>query len=199
MSGSGTQSASFSSPVDFRISQHPPTVRNFNEVELAFAELYAFANQVIRAFTDNCGIGPQVPAMQQTLAGDSRTLLSGNLRRLYVKASEPIVFGGIINLWNNAGLLEVRNANATNNTRVADGFCSAPLGLSTGEIGEVTVGCGIARIGGLVVGQRYWLSTTNGVIANIPSTAAGNVEQLLGIGIDATHFFYSAPSFWLQH
>ena len=196
---SGTTASSYTAPIDFRISQFPPVVASFADTNSALADIYAFMNQSIRAFIDFCGIGAQLPADAVALAGSSRTLLSGNLNRFYVRAAETINFGSIISLVPVAGVLEVRNANAAGNTRIADGFCSQVGGIAAGSVGEVILGSGVASIGGLIVGQRYWLSITNGLVSNVPATAAGNVEQLLGIGIDATHFFFNCSPMWLQH
>lgn len=195
---SGTLPASYSSPVDFRISQSPPIITNVTDVNFAVADLYAFGQQVIHTFVDIVGIGPQVLPRQQALEGSPSTLTMGNQHRFYIRASETIILGAVISLFNNAGTLEARNANATNNQRIADGFCSNPGGIAAGEIGEVILLTGIAIIGNLIIGQRYWLSTVNGAIQNGPATAVGNIEQYLGIAIDSTHFLFNC-NVWAQH
>lgn len=164
----------------------------------AIEELYAFSFQAIRAFVDYCGIGPQNFVNWSLLAGNPRTLLAGNLNRLYVVASEAIAQGAAVSLFNSAGVLNVRNANATNNTKICDGFCSTPGGIAAGASGEIILNNGVASIGGLTIGQRYWLSTTNGLIANVPAVAAGNIEQYLGIAISSTTFSFNVSN-WLQH
>jgi hypothetical protein len=189
----------YNSPIDFRISQ---SVLNESEIEPgsrpAFNELYAFAFQVVRAFVDFSGIGQQNFSNWAILAGNTKTLLAGNLNRLYVIASEAISFGAAISLFNSGGVLQVRNANATNNTKICDGFCSTIGGITAGATGEIILNNGVANIGGLVIGSRYWLSTTNGIISNAPAVAAGNVEQLLGIAISSTVLSFNISN-WFQH
>lgn len=196
---SGTVASSYSAPIDFRIGPNPPVILDIAGTNLAISDIYAFANQTIRAFTDLCGIGQQLPSQWTSLAGNTKTLTCGNLNRFYVTANEAIAFGSIINLFNVGGKIAARNANATSNAKPADGFCSTSNGIAAGAVGEVTLASGVALIGGLVVGQRYWLSTTNGIIANTPAVAAGNIEQMLGIAIDVNHFFFNCSPFWLQH
>lgn len=196
---SGGITSQYNSPVDFRLSQ---SVISESQIDpgsrAAFEELYSFGFQVIRAFVDFCGIGSQNFANWSLLAGNSKTLLAGNLNRLYVIASENISQGAAITLFNNAGVLNVRNANATNNTKICDGFCTSPGGILATAPGEVVLNNGIIFIGGLTIGQRYWLSTTNGLIVNTPPVAAGNVEQYLGIAISATAFSFNMGN-WFQH
>lgn len=196
MSGITTQ---YNSPIDFRLGQTVLDEANIADGSRpAFNELYSFGFQVIRAFIDYAGIGSQNFNQWGLLAGNPKTLLAGNLNRLYVTASESISQGAAISLFNNGGALGVRNANATNNTKICDGFCSSSGGISAGGVGEVILNSGLTFIGGLTIGQRYWLSTANGIITNVPPVAAGNVEQYLGIAISTTAFSFNLSN-WFQH
>lgn len=196
---SGGITSQYNSPIDFRLSQ---SVINEGQIDPgsrpAIEELYAFGFQVIRAFVDYCGIGSQNFANWSLLAGNPKTLLAGNLNRLYVTASENIIQGAAISLFNNAGVLNVRNANATNNTKICDGFCTSSGGILAGSPGEVTLNSGIAAIGGLTIGSRYWISTLNGLITAAPPVAAGNIEQYAGIAISATVLSFNLSN-WFQH
>lgn len=195
----GSVSGGYTAPIDFRIGQTPPPVASFDDVNSINGEIYASLQQMINALVNYCGIGPQLASNWSLLAGSSRTLLSANLRRFYAVAAENIGQGAIVSLVGSGGAVQVRNANATNNTRIADGFCSTSGGITAGAAGEVILGSGVVAINGLTPGQRYWLATTNGLIQNVPATAAGNVEQILGIAIDATHFWFNTNGFWIQH
>lgn len=196
---SGGITSQYISPIDFRLSQ---SVINESQIDPgsrpAIEELYSFGFQVIRAFVDYCGIGSQNFSNWSLLAGNPKTLLAGNLNRLYVIASETIIQGAAISLFNNGGALNVRNANATNNTRICDGFCSSPGGIIAGSPGEIILNSGVAFIGGLTIGARYWLSTTAGLIIAVPPVAAGNIEQYLGIAISATALSFNLSN-WFQH
>jgi hypothetical protein len=196
---SGTLPASYNSPVDFRISQSPPVINNLTDANQAIADIYACLQQVIRTFVDIGGIGQQTSALWPALNGTTRGLTEGNTRRLICRATENILFGAIISLIAGGdGIIQARNANATNNTRIADGYCSTIGGIVAGSLGEVILGTGVVNISGVIVGQRYWLSTISGLISNVPALGAGNVEQLLGIGIDPLHIWFSC-GMWLQH
>lgn len=196
---SGTRPASYSSPVDFRIGQTPPGVANFNEAQNAVADIYASLQQMIHTFIDIGGIGPQPAALWEALNGSTRGLTEGNTRRLICRASQTLLFGNIISLHiGSDGKIQSRLAAATSATLVADGFCSQPGGIIGGQLGEVILGAGVVLLNGIVVGQRYWLAPTPGLIIDAPPVAAGQVEQYLGIGIDTTHLWFQC-GMWLQH
>lgn len=113
-------------------------------------------------------------------------------------ASENIAFGAAVSFHDVAGTINVRNANATNNTRPAQGFCSEPAGITTGNSGAAIVGVGAIPIGGLTIGDSYYLSTTDGLIAPTPAVAAGNIEQFLGFAVATTSLYFNISS-WRQH
>lgn len=188
---------SYNSPVDFRISQVPPIGITDPTAADAIAQLYAGMQQVIRTFIQYCGIGPESTSLWSELAGSSSTLLAGNLNRLYITASEAIANGAMINLWSNSGVLEARNANATDNTKICDGF-TVNGAIAVNAVGEVQLNSGITEINGLTPGARYWLSTSNGLVASSPAVASGNVEQYLGVAIDSTHLSVNLGA-WIQH
>lgn len=187
----------YSSPVDFRIAQTPPDDIP-PEYRVAFSQLYNSIQQIISALVNNAGIGPRSFSEWTSLEGSPATLLSGNLNRLYVTASEAILYGAAISLYSSAGVLTARNANATNNIKPARGFCTTPGGIAINTVGEVQIGSGVSPISGLTVGSPYFLSTTNGLVAAGPAVAAGNIEQYVGFAI-STSFLAFNTSYWIQH
>lgn len=193
---SGTR-PTYVSPVDFRIGQTPPDDVPA-EYRAAFSQLYSSIQQIIFALVNQAGIGARNYNEWLDLAGTPGTLLSGNLNRLYVTASEAIVFGAAINLYDVAGTLTARNANATNNTKPCRGFCTTPGGIANGAVGEVQVSSGLGAITGLTPGVSYYLSTTNGLISATPATAAGNIEQYVGFGITSEALAFNT-GYWIQH
>lgn len=196
---SGTLPSSYSSPVDFRISQTPPPVANLAEATSAISDIYAAIQQIIHTLIDINGIGPQSSALWPALNGSTRGLTEGNTRRLICRSTENLQFGNIISLLAGGdGKVQARLANATVAGRITDGYCSQPNGIVSGALGEVTLGAGLLTVSGLVVGSRYWMSTTSGIITNVPPTAAGNVEQYLGIAITTTQLWFQC-GMWLQH
>lgn len=188
---------SYNAPINFFIPQQPP-VGIPEELKPAFQTLYNALQQIILALVNNCGIGPQNTIDWPQLAGLPTTLLFGNMGRFYVTASENIQQGAMVNLYNNAGSINVRNANATNNTKPAHGFCSTAGGILAGAVGEVTLLQGVATITGLTVGTRYYLSTTNGLVTNVAPVAAGNIEQYIGIAITGNTLLTNI-GYWIQH
>lgn len=187
----------YSSPVDFQISPKPPEGLPAN-LQGVFEELYNYAQRNIQALVDYCGIGPQAPSLWDLLAGSSQTILRQNLGRFYVVASEAIAFGAMIHIFNSAGIANVRNANATNNTKPCRGYCSTPGGIAAGTVGEIILGAGVATVGGVTPGASYYLSTANGLLAAAPAAAAGNIEQFLGFGLTGNSVLI-LPHYWIQH
>jgi hypothetical protein len=129
------------------------------------------------------------------------TLLTHQLRRLYVKASEALLFGDLINLHNVAGILNARKANGTAGTvRAARGFCSTAGGIGINAIGEVILHSGILAIAGVLPGQDIFLSTTAGLAGTVPLTGAGQLEQYIGTGVASNLAFINiAMGQFLQH
>lgn len=168
---------------NFPESELPPAVRQMAE------QLYISIWNLVRAFQEQCGVGgwPQSDWSQVT---PSMSLLTANLNRLYAPASEGIIHGALINMWNDAGTLRVRNANAANNARFACGFCNVPGGVSSGASGEFILGAGLMPVSGVIPGTRYFLSTTDGLISPTPPGAAGNIRQYVAVGISSSSVFY---------
>lgn len=192
-----TDQTNYIAPIDFRIAQRPP-VGIPRETLAAFNELYSFSQQVIQALITECGIGSRLPTDWSLLSGSSGTLLSGNLRRFYTVAEEALAIGDVISLHSTGGLLKARKANATNNTKSADGFVElAPIAM--GAVGEVILSTGVLITVGLTQGNRYFLSAAvSGGITAVAPVAAGNIEQYLGIALSTTELYFNS-GYWIQH
>lgn len=191
-------STSYSSGVNFLVVQQTNNPNIPGPVRAEINNIYKGLQQIIQTFLNNCGISPKAKADQEALAGNPATILRANLGRLYVIASEDILFGAMINLWNDAGVLKARNADGTDNTKPADAYCSSTSGILLGEAGEVIVGSGLASIAGLTIGDRYYLSTTPGLVSNAPAVAAGNIEQYIGVALTDT-ILLTNIQYWIQH
>lgn len=192
-------SDTYSAPVDFRITQLPDADLS-PEIRRGVGPLYSAIQQIIQTFVNNCGIGQQpfqFWTQYATQAPDS-TVLAANMGRIYLTASENISFGGAVSMFDNAGLISMRNANATNNTKSCDGFCSTSGGILAGAVGEFILHRGIVQITGLTAGAKYWLSTSNGLVTNTAPVAAGNIEQYLGKAISTTKLAFMSH-YWVQH
>lgn len=183
-------------PTNFFIGQTPPDDLPA-DVHGTFSVVYAAIQQVIQTLVTNCGVGSRNNSQWAILAGSASTLLGSNLNRFYATASENITFGAAVHFTNVAGILNARNANATNNTKPARGFCNTIGGVATGNIAEFIINSGTVTLAGLTPGQNYFLSTTNGVVSNTPAVAAGNIEQYLGFAINSTTLSFNL-SYWIQ-
>lgn len=100
-----------------------------------------------------------------------------------VLASETINAGGQVNLWNNSGTTNARNADCSNG-RKADGFTSVQI--TSGTSGNVYLGSGLnTGVSGLVPDTVYFLSTAGAIVAT-PITTSGQILQEVGKAISAT-------------
>lgn len=189
--------SNFTAPVDFRLQSNPPDGLP-EDLQPVFADVFNSMQQIFSTFVDNCGIGPQAAGLWSQLAGMPTTILASNMNRLYVPAFEPVLFGAMINLVNDAGVLKAQLANAIDTTKPCQGFCNS-AGVNTGEMLEVVLHSGTAKISGLTLGSKYYLSAvTSGLVSAVPATAVGNIEQYLGVAIDEeTLYFYT--QYWIQH
>jgi hypothetical protein len=193
MSGT-TANFQYNAPTDFRIAQLPEGLPP--EQQAAFSQIYGSIQQIIYSLVTNCGVGPRNTSQWVELAGNTTTILQGNLSRFYVQATENIAFGAAVNFVNSAGTIMVRNANA--NGKVCRAFCTTSGGILAGAVGEVQVGQGTIPIAGLVPGAAYWLSTSNGLIVNAPVVGAGQIEQFLGFALSSTVLSFNIAA-GIQH
>lgn len=99
-------------------------------------------------------------------------------------ASEAISAGALVNFYNNAGTINVRNADSTNASKPAHGFVLASV-LSSGTATVYNLGQQNTAATGLTVGSVYFLSTVGALTATPPSTS-GNLVQEVGVAITTT-------------
>lgn len=92
-------------------------------------------------------------------------------------ASENIVAGDLINIWNSSGV-KIRKADASAGIQ-ADGY--ALEAISTSASGAVNLGNGNNTfVSGLTVGARYFLDDAGGVTTTAP-TGSGDIVQYIGV------------------
>lgn len=170
------------------------------------SSLYPFINPIYIAFQNiiqtliyYCGISPRPANMIFSSNNDPTAILANNTHRFYTQATENISAGAAINLTAVDSILQVRNANATDNTKPCDGFCSQSGGILVGQVGEVILGDGCnSNLQGLVAGSRYYLDVNSGNYTATPPTAAGNLQQSLGIALTTTSLRFWTGS-QIQH
>lgn len=101
-----------------------------------------------------------------------------------IVASEALSAGDFVNVWDDAGTIKVRKADATTAGKEADGFVLAAVS-SAANATVYFEGQNNQRTG-LTLGARYYLSTTPGGAATTVLTSAGNVVQYLGRAVSTT-------------
>jgi len=120
----------------------------------------------------------------------AETIRSQNIKKLYVIASEDIDFGAVVHLHPDAGVLKVRNANATDDSRPVRGYASNAA-ILTGNMGEVTLFNGLHPFfTGLTLGADYYLSTTDGLLTTTAPSSPGNLVQYVGFALSATDLYF---------
>lgn len=98
---------------------------------------------------------------------------------LSVVASESLSAGAFVNLWNNAGALNVRNADASVQTKPADGFVISAF--SSSATAAVYMRGQNTGVSGLTLGSAYNLSTSSpGGVQTTVASVAGQLHQPLG-------------------
>lgn len=184
MSGSGSQN--YTSP-NFVIPYTMPSYVPANMVYLIKPIYIAFQN-IMQNLIYYCGVAPRNPANILTSNNDPTAILANNMHRFYTQASETISEGAPVNLFAVLGSLQVQNANGVDGTKPADGFCSQTGGIAAGSVGEVILNDGVNfSLVSLTPGTRYYLSAASpGEYTPTPPTAAGNLQQSLGIALTAT-------------
>lgn len=112
-----------------------------------------------------------------------------------VLASEAITAGSLINMYNNLGTLNIRNANATDNTKPFQGFILSNVAESA-SVNVYFPGNVITGLSGLTPGSNYYLSkVAGGIVTDVSGYSGGNVIQYVGIALSATQLFVGNPQF----
>lgn len=118
-------------------------------------------------------------------------------QRVYAIADEAVPYGAALHLFDTAGVLHARFANATDDTRPCTGLCNTVGTAAVGETVEAVLpGNSVTSIGGLTPGLRYFLSTTDGVITTAAPGFPGNLREVLGFALSDDVFFFFPNLDW---
>lgn len=110
-----------------------------------------------------------------------------------ILASETLTAGNLVNVYNNAGTINVRKADATTSGKEANGFILA--GITSGASGTVYLEEGLNNaVSSLTVGAVYYLATTAGGLTTTAPSASGNVVQEVGKALSATELLFRPRS-----
>lgn len=101
-----------------------------------------------------------------------------------IVSSENLASGDFVNLWNDAGTVKARKADATAEGKEAHGFVLAAVTAPASA--TVYFESKNTSLTGMTLGARQYLSTTPGGRTETAPSAAGNVVQVLGVAYAAT-------------
>jgi len=165
-----------------------------------FFIIYQAIQNLARQFSEFAGVDEWDSTIWSQLSIDD-TIWKINPARLYVPQNEALVYGECASLILDAGILKVRKADATNNTRPAVGFVSSQDHVSAvDQFCETTIGVGlITGVSGMITAARYFTHTTPGVITNVAPVAAGNIEQVVGVALSGNRLLMNIDQAWIQH
>lgn len=110
-------------------------------------------------------------------------------------SSENLAAGDWVNLYDNAGTINARKADATTNAKPADGFVLAavtsPASATVYRLSQTNT----ARTG-MTVGVVAYLSTTAGGMTTTAPSATGNIVQRLGKPSSATEVVFDNVTYF---
>jgi hypothetical protein len=102
-------------------------------------------------------------------------------------ASENLTAGNFVNLWNDAGTIKVRKADATNGRR-AHGFVLA--NVTSPNNATVYLEGTVTGLTSLTPGAIYYLSATAGLAQPGAVTTSGYISQEIGVALSATEISF---------
>ena len=117
-----------------------------------------------------------------------KTFVFEDRLNLVVVASENLTAGNFVNLYNNSGTLNMRKADATDNTKSAIGYVLT--NITSGNSGVVYFSGINNQLSGLTIGFAY-LSTTPGEVTSTKPNSSGNIQQKLGFVLNATSMIFN--------
>ena len=129
--------------------------------------------------TDNTGRLDQ-SFMPVGVGPDTKTLI----------ATETMASGDFVNIWDDAGTVKIRKADASTAGKESVGFVLDAI--TSGNSGLVYFEAINTSLTGLTLGVTYFLSTTPGTISVNAPTGAGNIVQKIGKAVSATEIAYEA-------
>jgi hypothetical protein len=119
---------------------------------------------------------------------DNFTELYGD-RAIPMATSQAFAGGEFCNIHASAGA-KIRKANATDDTKPANGFVPAAI-ANPGTGTMLAPGTKLTGFVGLTPGAVYYLDTVAGGIIDTPPAGAGNLVQEVGVAVSATELLFN--------
>lgn len=124
---------------------------------------------------------------------DASVLPSGiGVNTVSATASEALSADDMVNIYDNAGTVSVRKADATGTGKQSHGFVKAAF-ASGAAVTIYTSGSIVTGVSGLTTGESVYLSKTAGGATSTPLSdtgETGNTHQVLGKAVSATSFIF---------
>lgn len=102
-------------------------------------------------------------------------------------ASETITAPALVNVWNNSGAFNVRNADGSTTGKDCHGF--AAKSITSGQTGLISFGGTMAGLSGLTAGYAYL--GASGAVTSSSETVSGDTAQRVGIAVSATSIIFA--------
>lgn len=109
-----------------------------------------------------------------------------------IVSSENLAARDMVNVWNDAGTIKVRKADANNNMP-CHGYVSAAV--TSPAAADVYFDGIISGFVGLTLGARYYLSETAGEITATPPSASASLVQYIGVAVSATEIEFDPADY----
>ncbi len=149
------------------------------------------AGKLKEVFASVTGTANAIPAGDATGKLDVSWMPTGiGPEVITVVASEALTAGNLVNIFDNAGTLNVRKADATTNAKPANGFVIASFS-SAASATVYLPGHLNSAVTGLTIGLDYFLSTTPGGVTTTPPSATGNIVQQIGRADKTTEIIFA--------
>ena len=156
-----------------------------------FLTIISGVKTLVSALTTSSGAGDEGNLVALNSSGkiDTTMMPAGvGADTCVVNASETLAAGDMVNIWDDAGTVKARKADATAAGKEVDGFVDA--GVTSGAAATVILDGPLAGLSGLTKGATYFLSTTPGAITATAPSTAGNVYQGVGKAKSATELIF---------
>jgi hypothetical protein len=142
--------------------------------------------------SSGAGDAGKIPALDSSGKLDVSLLPSGlGPSTKSISASENLSAGNVVNVWNDAGTVKVRKADATAVGKEANGYVLASV--TSGDAATVYFDDEITGLTSLTPGDRYYLSAASpGGIVSTPPSTTGNVVQFVGVAVSTTSIIFEA-------
>ena len=137
----------------------------------------------VLAITDTDLAADVTGVLPEANGGTGQSSLAGVMNALTgvgdYPASEALLSGDFVNVWNDSGTLKIRKADASAEATMAHGYVKSAAALGDDVTLYALDGSVLSGLTGLTLGAAYYLSDTAGEV----STTPGTVYQRVGVAI----------------